>query len=97
MEKIILDIIDRHLNKNAIIKVLDIGCGSGLMLNALEDVEETFGMDMSDDAINFSKDIFSSGPWIFCRTLCMMEGRYDYCLSSTHTRENVSGWKWTHQ
>jgi SAM-dependent methyltransferase len=38
---------------------LDIGCGSGLMLNALEDIGQTYGMDMSDEAISFSKEIFT--------------------------------------
>lgn len=57
-KSIVLDTIDRHLSKRTDIKVLDIGCGSGLMLNALEGVGQTFGMDMSDDAINFSKEIF---------------------------------------
>jgi SAM-dependent methyltransferase len=56
---IVLDTIDKHLSKHADAKVLDIGCGSGLMLNALEKVGQTFGMDMSDDAINFSKEIFN--------------------------------------
>lgn len=58
-KSIVLNTIDRHLSKNGNIKVLDIGCGSGLMLNSLEEVGETFGMDMSDDAINFSKEIFN--------------------------------------
>lgn len=58
-KQIVLDTINKHLSKHADIKVLDIGCGSGLMLNALEDVGQTFGMDMSDDAINFSKEIFN--------------------------------------
>jgi 2-polyprenyl-3-methyl-5-hydroxy-6-metoxy-1,4-benzoquinol methylase len=58
-KKIVLDTIDRHVTKRASAKVLDIGCGSGLMLNALEDVGRTFGMDMSDDAIGFSREIFS--------------------------------------
>jgi SAM-dependent methyltransferase len=44
------------MNRNK--KVLDIGCGSGLMLNALKDIGQTFGIDMSADAINFSKEIF---------------------------------------
>jgi 2-polyprenyl-3-methyl-5-hydroxy-6-metoxy-1,4-benzoquinol methylase len=60
-KNIVLDTISRSLSKHADIKVLDIGCGSGLMLNALEEVGQTFGMDMSDDAINFSKEIFN-GP-----------------------------------
>jgi 2-polyprenyl-3-methyl-5-hydroxy-6-metoxy-1,4-benzoquinol methylase len=58
-KKIVLDTIDRYLVKNKSAKVLDIGCGSGLMLNALEEVGKTFGMDMSDEAISFSKEIFS--------------------------------------
>lgn len=58
-KEIVLDVISRYLRKSSDIKVLDIGCGSGLMLNALEEVGQTFGMDMSDDAINFSKEIFN--------------------------------------
>lgn len=57
-KEIVLDTIDRYLSRKADIKVLDIGCGSGLMLNALEAVGQTFGMDMSDEAINFSREIF---------------------------------------
>jgi len=58
-KRIVLDTIKRYSNGNDNTKVLDIGCGSGLMLNALEDVGQTYGMDMSDDAINFSKEIFN--------------------------------------
>ena len=59
-KRIVLDAVERHISKNGgEIKVLDIGCGSGVMLNALEEVGQTFGMDMSDDAINFSKEIFN--------------------------------------
>ncbi len=58
-KKIVLDIINRYLTDKGHIKVLDIGCGSGLMLNALQSVGQTYGMDMSDDAIKFSKEIFS--------------------------------------
>jgi len=57
-KEIVLAAINEHVHKNDTQKVLDIGCGSGLMLNALEDVGQTFGMDMSDDAISFSKEIF---------------------------------------
>ena len=55
---IVLDFVDRYLTKGNEKKVLDIGCGSGLMLNALQEVGQTFGMDVSDEAINFSKEIF---------------------------------------
>ncbi len=57
-KKIVMDTIDKYLDKNDNIKVLDIGCGTGVMLNALEKVGQAYGMDMSDDAINFSKEIF---------------------------------------
>lgn len=57
-KEIVLDIITTYLKKSSKTKVLDIGCGSGLMLNSLEDIGQTFGMDMSIEAINFSKEIF---------------------------------------
>jgi SAM-dependent methyltransferase len=57
-KKIVLDTIDRYLKKDKNANVLDIGCGSGLMLNALEEIGHTYGMDMSDEAIDFSKEIF---------------------------------------
>jgi SAM-dependent methyltransferase len=57
-KEIVLDTINICLRKSGDIKVLDIGCGSGLMLNALENIGQPFGMDMSDEAINFSKEIF---------------------------------------
>ena len=58
-KKIVLDFINRYVRAKGDHKILDIGCGSGLMLNALEQMGDTYGMDMSDDAINFSKEIFS--------------------------------------
>jgi SAM-dependent methyltransferase len=58
-KEIVLDAIDRFTTKRDDVKILDIGCGSGLMLNALERLGQTHGMDMSDDAISFSKEIFS--------------------------------------
>ena len=57
-KNIVLDFVDRYLPEGDQVKVLDIGCGSGLMLNALAKVGQTFGMDMSDEAISFSKEIF---------------------------------------
>jgi len=58
-KNVVLDVIKRYLTKNDQIKVLDIGCGSGLMLTSLDKIGETYGMDMSDEAISFSKEIFS--------------------------------------
>lgn len=58
-KEIVLDMISRHMTKGGDVKkVLDIGCGSGLMLSALEKTGQAYGMDMSDDAIKFSKEIF---------------------------------------
>lgn len=58
-KKIVLDLIQHYvLAQDGGLRILDIGCGSGLMLNALEQVGETSGMDMSDEAIGFSREIF---------------------------------------
>lgn len=58
-KNVVMDVIDRYLTKGDHVKVLDIGCGSGLMLTSLNKVGETYGMDMSDEAISFSKEIFN--------------------------------------
>ncbi len=55
---IILDAISRYANLTKDSYILDIGCGSGLMLNELEKLGNTTGMDMSNEAISFSKEIF---------------------------------------
>lgn len=55
---IILNIIDNTRQPNRDISSLDIGCGAGLMLGALAERGHTSGMDMSDDAIGFSREIF---------------------------------------
>jgi 2-polyprenyl-3-methyl-5-hydroxy-6-metoxy-1,4-benzoquinol methylase len=39
------------------VNVLDIGCGSGLMLKALKRFGKLYGMDASNDAINFSRTL----------------------------------------
>lgn len=58
-KEIVLDFIHKYLQNTNRPKILDIGCGSGLMLNSLEMIGQVSGMDMSDDAISFSKEIFS--------------------------------------
>ena len=55
---IVIDHVNRYFSKDGAVKILDIGCGSGLMLNDLKNVGKTYGMDMSDEAIGFSKEIF---------------------------------------
>lgn len=55
---IALDFIRRHSRETGPMKILDIGCGTGLMLDALSRLGETSGMDASEDAIHFSRKIF---------------------------------------
>ena len=58
-KKIVLETIALNLVTSKDCMILDIGCGSGLMLNSLEKIGVTSGMDMSDEAISFSQEIFS--------------------------------------
>jgi len=58
-KKIVLETIKLNTSTSKVSTILDIGCGSGLMLNSLEKIGLTSGMDMSDEAISFSQEIFS--------------------------------------
>lgn len=60
-KNIVLDTIDRYLEKSDGPNILDIGCGTGVMLDALGETGKVCGMDMSDEAISFTREIFS-GP-----------------------------------
>lgn len=59
-KNIILDIIRRYCKIDNNCKILDIGCGSGLMLDSLEKIGQVCGIDMSDEAIKFSQEISQS-------------------------------------
>lgn len=56
--KIVLSLMRKYLNYDVSNKILDAGCGSGLMLNDLKEFGQVYGMDYSEDAIKFSKLVF---------------------------------------
>ncbi len=58
-KKIILSMIKKYLPEKENLKILDIGCGSGLMLNDLENIGKVYGLDSSDEAIKFSSQKFN--------------------------------------
>lgn len=59
-KKIILSMIKKYIPKNKEdIGILDIGCGSGLMLKDLEEIGKVYGLDSSDEAIKFSSQKFN--------------------------------------
>ena len=61
-KKIIIDHVSRFFAKKESLnykkqKILDIGCGSGLMLESLRSFGNVYGMDASINAIKFSKTL----------------------------------------
>ena len=60
-KKIVSCFIENILNgqKKKEINILDVGCGSGLMLEKLSEYGTVYGMDFSDEAIKFSGEIFA--------------------------------------
>ena len=55
---IVLTTIARHFRPSGKSSVLDIGCGAGLMLNALQQYGETSGMDNAETAIEICREVF---------------------------------------
>lgn len=50
---ILFSLINKFVVKNEKNKILDIGCGTGIVLKKLESYGNTFGVDISDEAISF--------------------------------------------
>lgn len=57
-KQIVLDVIARHVRTTGDTRVLDVGCGAGLMLNPLRAFGETCGMDNAETAIELCREIF---------------------------------------
>lgn len=59
-KKIVSDFVENILNtrEKKENKILDVGCGSGLMLEKLSEYGTVYGMDFSDEAIKFSSEIY---------------------------------------
>jgi ubiquinone/menaquinone biosynthesis C-methylase UbiE len=51
--KIIFDLIKKFSNKDTAKKILDIGCGTGLLLKELETLGTTWGVDCSELALDY--------------------------------------------
>lgn len=58
-KRIIISFLEDYVIGKSDIKILDAGCGAGLMLNNLQSYGTTFAMDYSPDAVEFSKKIFN--------------------------------------
>lgn len=56
--KIVLDIFESYCFHGKTGKILDVGCGMGLMLEKLSQYGEVFGMDFSPQAIEYCKEIW---------------------------------------
>lgn len=53
--RIVLELLRRYLNpEKRRPRFLDLGCGTGFMLQALEELGEPTGMDLSDEALEFA-------------------------------------------
>jgi SAM-dependent methyltransferase len=51
----VLDWVRRDLDEGAPLRLLDVGCGTGRLLRDLRQLGDTYGVDASDEAIDFSR------------------------------------------
>ena len=58
-KKIIDSFLNKYIPQKNDRKILDAGCGAGLMLNQLQIYGKTYAMDFSEDAVDFSKKNFN--------------------------------------
>ena len=55
--EIVLGLLDKYAEKGC--KIIDLGCGCGLMLGKLQQYGEVSGVDFSKEAIEYCKTSFS--------------------------------------
>ena len=53
--EIVFSLLDDNLTKKTGLKILDIGCGTGLTMNFLAPYGEVTGLDVSEDALEFCR------------------------------------------
>jgi 2-polyprenyl-3-methyl-5-hydroxy-6-metoxy-1,4-benzoquinol methylase len=54
---IVVDQIDRALDPKTSVRVLDVGCGSGLMIKVLEKYGDVYGLDASEQCLEFCRKL----------------------------------------
>lgn len=57
-KQIVLSMLKKYMENNEENRILDAGCGSGLMLNAMKRFGIPYGMDYSEEAIKYCKLLF---------------------------------------
>lgn len=53
--KIVFSMLDKYLERNKNLKILDIGCGTGAVIKRLQSYGEVYGVDLSKDAVEFCR------------------------------------------
>jgi len=61
--KIVLSLLEKYLPRQSDLKILDVGCGTGLMLEHLRPFGAVEGMDSSQEAISYSKRLVGETVW----------------------------------
>lgn len=59
-QEIVMDVYLRYCKKSSSAKVLDVGCGMGLMLEELNDLCTIYGMDIAPEAVEYCRESFDN-------------------------------------
>jgi len=56
-KKIIFSLLERHVGRDHLRRILDVGCGTGVALNSLQQYGDTLGLDRSYEALHLSRQM----------------------------------------
>ncbi|MGN0407135.1 MAG: class I SAM-dependent methyltransferase [Bacteroides sp.] len=63
--EIVLDMFEHFCQLKPLPKILDVGCGMGLMLESLQEYGEVYGLDASYDAVEYCRNKCGGGRILF--------------------------------
>jgi 2-polyprenyl-3-methyl-5-hydroxy-6-metoxy-1,4-benzoquinol methylase len=98
-QKILLDYLDHHLRTSKETRILDVGCGTGAILEVFAQQFNAYGIDSSKDAIDFCRQRGLSNLFVGSLESYPSKGKFDIITMldvAEHVKDDLSLFQQAH-